>query len=124
MLLFFNHCLKVKFLDLDDIIGDYELKAGPHDNWHYVTIRKKADGSGYTWTNRAGVSWSLTYAGVYLDGFKTYAVGKDSYYYDRQNGWQYRTPTLFQRDNGVTDFQGPFYELYTKKKNLETPGTI
>ena len=65
----------------------------------------------------------MTYAGVTAEGFNSYAVGADSVYYDNQGGSRYRSPTLFER-NGVTEFQGPFYELYTKKRELESPGTF
>jgi hypothetical protein len=43
------------------ISGEYVVDG--YDNnkndWHYVTIKKNRL-SGYRWTNRAGVSWSLT----------------------------------------------------------------
>ena len=95
----------------DDIVGEYRLSKGPFNTWHYVTITKKANGGGYTWTNRAGRSWTLTFKGMSSDGFNTYAVGTDSPYYTFANGVRYRTPKLFIR-NGVTEMQGPFYELY------------
>lgn len=108
-------------LFIDDIVGEYALSMGPFNNWHYVTITKRADGSGYTWKNRAGRSWTLTYKSLSSNGENIYAVGRNSPYYTFANGEKYRSPKLHVNDL-ITEFEGPFYERYTKIKDIKSEG--
>jgi hypothetical protein len=44
------------------ILGEYIIDGYENNknNWHYVTIKKNELG-GFTWKNRAGVEWSLSW---------------------------------------------------------------
>ena len=49
------------------------LWPGATNYWHYVNIAKKTSGEkegGYTWTNAAGVSWTLTFDESFEEGGK------------------------------------------------------
>ena len=57
------------------LYGEYEnheYDNGGKNDWHYVTLSMSPSGTGITWTNRAGVSWTLTPGSTPGDG-----VGSD-----------------------------------------------
>jgi hypothetical protein len=91
------------------LLGKYEnhqYDAGGKNNWHYVTITK-IDDKKIKWTNRAGVSWTLTIT----DDKNKLAVGSDCTYYNRG----YKTATVKYDANGVVkSINGPNNEPYDR----------
>ena len=76
-----NKIASDKGFDLSDddkgcVLGDYQLEAGPFNDWHWVTITE--DGQDLLWTNAAGRSWSLNIT----DDSTIFEVGDNSPYYD------------------------------------------
>eukprot|EP00759_Apiculatamorpha_spiralis_P040794 PhF_6_TR39638/c0_g1_i1/m.58767 len=51
-----------------DLEGQYQcteyIGTENENDWHHVTIAPKHPGAGYTWTNKAGASWSIGKAGT------------------------------------------------------------
>jgi len=93
----------------DTFPGKYELSNGPFNDWHYVEITSKS-GKDYTWTNRAGVSWTLTFQKKIDDTHLSFSVGTDCPYY-RQG---YTEGFLFTETERGVQIQGPHKELYAK----------
>jgi len=93
----------------DTFPGKYELSNGPFNDWHYVEITSKS-GNDYTWTNRAGVSWTLTFQKKIDDTHLSFSVGTDCPYY-RQG---YTEGFLFTETERGVQIQGPHKELYAK----------
>ncbi len=98
-----------------NVAGNYEChlydKGGKND-WHYVTITKVSD-TNYKWTNRAGISWTLSST----DNNAKLAVGQDCPYYDFNNGTsrtQYRQATIVWAGGQVLGIHGPYDEMYEK----------
>jgi len=89
--------------------GKYELSNGPFNDWHYVEITSKS-GNDYTWTNRAGVSWTLTFQKKIDETTLSFSVGTDCPYY-RQG---YTEGFLFTETERGVQIQGPHKELYAK----------
>jgi len=94
----------------DTFPGKYELSNGPFNDWHYVEITSKS-GNDYTWTNRAGVSWTLTFQKKIDDTHLSFSVGTDCPYY-RQG---YTEGLLFTKTKRGVQIQGPGKELYAKR---------
>eukprot|EP00111_Clytia_hemisphaerica_P016629 TCONS_00049309-protein len=78
----------------------YDLKG--KNDWHYVHIDYDESTQKYTWSNRAGVKWSMYQTNV----FNKLRVGEDCPYL--KNGY---TEAIFT-DNGI---YGPHKEFYDKK---------
>lgn len=93
-------------------LGEYEnhlYDQGGKNNWHYVTISwDTTNNNALRWTNRAGVSWTLTPT----SNKEILAVGQDCPYYSR--GY---TQAIVQWDNNgqVTGLLGPGNEPYDRK---------
>ncbi len=90
------------------LLGNYEnhlYDNGGKNDWHYVTI-SQVDDSTLKWTNRAGVSWTLT-----MTSEKTKLnVGEDCPYF--QEG--YKQATVVWKGDQVSGLLGPWNELYQK----------
>jgi len=78
----------------------YDLKD--KNDWHYVHIDYDESTQKYTWSNRAGVKWSMYQTNV----FNKLRVGEDCPYFE--NGY---TEAIFN-ENGI---YGPHKEFYDKK---------
>ncbi|XP_066925289.1 uncharacterized protein [Clytia hemisphaerica] len=78
----------------------YDVKG--KNDWHYVHIDYDESTQKYTWSNRAGVKWSMYQTNV----FNKLRVGEDSTYYEGG----YKEATF--NDKGIV---GPFGEFYDKE---------
>ncbi len=93
-----------------EIVGDYEnskYDGQEKNNWHLVTISKK-DENTYLWTNKKGVSWTLTK----IAGSGDLSVGDDCPY-KKEHGYE---KAVVSRDSRgfVTSISGPFGEAYVR----------
>jgi hypothetical protein len=110
-----NVDVKFPVAPIDLIAGQYECHLydkGGKNNWHYVTISKINDTT-YRWTNRAGVSWTLTTT----SDNTILNVGADCPYYDFKQGTastKYRQAKIVMAGGQITGILGPWGELYTK----------
>lgn len=100
---------------IDAIVGPYEnfeYSGSGKNNWHYVSI-SKIDSTTMTWTNRAGVKWTLTLQkkGDGYDPVKL-TVGTDSPYY--KSGHTVATVVWNNDYNAVKKILGPWNEAYTR----------
>lgn len=89
-----------------NLIGDYEnhlYNVKGKNDWHFVTI-SRVDDQKLKWTNRAGVSWTLT---VTSDKTKL-SVGSDCPYFKQG----YKTATVQWAGGAVTSILGPSNEPY------------
>jgi hypothetical protein len=87
------------------IVDGYENNK---NNWHYVTINENEQG-GYTWKNKAGVKWTLSWKD---ESQKELVVGTDCPY----SSHGYKLARLKHDANGnVTAIQGPGNEWYKKE---------
>jgi hypothetical protein len=91
-----------------ELEGSYEnhrYDDGGKNNWHYVTITQTAHDE-FTWTNRAGRSWTLRGT----DNPDVYDVGSDCPYY---HSGSYRTARVERDSCGrITLIRGPWNEAY------------
>jgi len=92
--------------------GHFELSQGPFNDWHYVTVVSKS-GNDYTWTNRAGFSWTITFQRKTHGNSNIYqfSVGEDCPYYAQG----YTQGNLYTNSEDV-EIEGPYLERYTKLK--------
>ena len=92
------------------IVGDYEChlfdNTSNKNDWHYVTI-SKVNNSTLRWTNRAGVSWTLT---TIPDKTKL-TVGSDCPYFNSG----YTQVTVVWDGDRVSGLTGPSNEIYNHK---------
>merc|ERR1719210_1187290 len=89
--------------------GSYEnqeyIKSGGGNDWHYVDITKKSENE-LTWTNRAGLSWTLTKT----DDPTKFSVGEDCVYY--KHGYR---EAIFTFQGGLfTQVLGPWNQPYIR----------
>ena len=62
---------------IDQVEGDYVQSSPPASNdWHYVSIIKKKENV-FTWRNKAGVEWGLTFVEEELSGVLKFKVGEN-----------------------------------------------
>lgn len=97
-----------------NLVGSYECHkydgTPTKNDWHYVTITQ-VDAKTFQWTNRAGVSWSLTIDKSALD------VGQECPYYNFDDGTsqtQYTRAEIVWSGNNITGLLGPWDEAYDK----------
>ena len=92
------------------LIGDFENHKyddnGGKNNWHYVSIKFNKYANTYTWTNKAGRSWTLY---PQKDKFSTLRVGTDCPYYSK--GYT-------EAEYNEMGIYGYGREFYTKTGNL------
>ena len=67
---------------LEKVEGDYIQSLPPPSNdWHYVTISRLPSSGGaensFTWKNKAGVEWELTFIGEERSGVLKFKVGEN-----------------------------------------------
>ena len=94
------------------VSGCYE-KANPGNDWHHVQISWNEAEGAFTWTNRAGTSWSMT---MILDGSgwstANLAVGPDCPYFG--DGYEFAA-LEWQGDPSASELStigGPSSDLY------------
>ncbi len=101
---------QIKPVSAQELTGTYEnhlYDRSGKNNWHYVTIAE-IDSTRLKWTNREGVSWTLTLTADQ----NSLSVGRDCPYY--ASG--YRTATVQRNSNGrVTAILGPGNEPYQRQ---------
>lgn len=89
------------------------LYSGENKNdWHYVEITRGSCVGEFIWTNRAGVSWTLT-QDPYDD--ELFAIGEECPYYEFGDYTEGNVALeVFGATESVVGFYGPWFELYTK----------
>ena len=61
---------------INQVEGDYVQSSPPASNdWHYVSISKKEENV-FTWKNKAGVEWGLTFIEEESSGVLKFKVGE------------------------------------------------
>lgn len=100
---------------IHSILGNYENhtydNTSTKNDWHYVTISQVNDTT-LKWSNRAGVSWTLT---TTLDNIKL-AVGSDCPYFSG-----HKQVTVIWEGDRVTGLLGPGDELYARTTEPAQP---
>merc|ERR1719264_1008703 len=101
------------------IEGEYQLSSGPTNDWHYVSVRGVKGSRDYTWENKAGATWDLTFVGEENLGSLKFKVGENCPYY--RDG--YTSAYLFYTTStdGV-EIEGPWKEMYRKTGGDVSPG--
>lgn len=101
---------------VDKVVGSYECHVYDgtkyKNNWHYVTVTKVNDTT-LKWTNRAGVSWTLSST----SSKRLMDVGSDCPYYhfdDGRSRTRYEHATIVWDGDNVTGIMGPWNELYAR----------
>ena len=57
--------------------GSYEQSSPPPSNdWHYASISRSGAENSFTWKNKAGVEWELTFVGEESSGVLKFKVGE------------------------------------------------
>ena len=93
----------------ENVTGDYVIDGyeGNKNDWHYVNISWDDETEEFTWSNRAGVEWTLRET----DFPNMLEVGEDCPYY----GSGHTTASLvFNEDGSVKSIAGPWNEIYLK----------
>ncbi len=95
--------------ETNSIVGSYENHLYDNDpaaknDWHFAEVSKAAEGV-YTWTNHAGVSWTLTQSAV-RDEFD---VSNCPY------GQYTKAHVIRNTDGSVAKIMGPWDESYDRK---------
>ena len=83
-----------------------------------VRITKKADNSGYEWTNSSGNSWTITSGDYNFIGMTTYDIQSNNNS-PGEHGSKFKNLTLYE-GNGVKDIYTPFQKVY---RQLGYPGS-
>jgi hypothetical protein len=96
------------------VIGQYELTTDGTNKWHFVTITKKSSllNDTFTWTNSAGVSWTLIYLDQQDAETLRFTVGQDCPYFN--DGYQ--IAALYINATKGIEIEGPQGELYVRLK--------
>jgi len=97
---------------LDIVEGDYVQSSPlPSNDWHYASISRSGAENSFTWKNKAGVEWELTFIGEESSGVLKFKVGDNCPY--KEQG--YAEARLFKKKTTI-EIEGPA-GMYTKQEN-------
>jgi len=98
---------------LDIVEGDYVQSSPPPSNdWHYASISSSVGAeNSFTWKNKAGIEWELTFIGEESSGVLMFKVGKNCP--NKEQG--YAEARLFKK-NRTIEIEGPD-GMFTKQEN-------
>ena len=93
----------------ENYTGDYVIDGyeGNKNDWHYVNISWDSATEEFTWSNRAGVQWTLRET----DYPNVLEVGEDCPYYTSGHT---EASVVFNEDGSVKSIAGPWNEIYLK----------